>query len=127
MILLNFSHPLTAAQLASIETLSGKKIAKVIEVSVHFTAEKPYAEQTAALIDSIGLTPKEWQGAPILLNLPSFNFIAAVVLAELHGRMGYFAPCIRLRPIANSLPPQFEVAEILNLNQIRESARQRRM
>ncbi len=126
MTLLNLSHPLTASQLERLEALSGKKIAEVKNVPVHFDAAKPYPEQIVALVEGIGLTPQQWQNEPILLNPPSFNFIAIALLAELHGRMGYFPPCLRLRPIAGSLPPQFEIAEIINLNEIREQARQRR-
>jgi hypothetical protein len=126
MLILNFSHPLTASQLAQIEATSGKKIREVKNIAVHFDAARPYPEQIAALVDGIGFTPQQWQNEPILLNPPSFNFIAVALLAELHGRMGYFPPCLRLRPIAGSMPPQFELAEIINLNQIREHARQRR-
>lgn len=126
MILLNLSHPLTALQCQRIEALSGKKIERVIDVPVQFDASKNYAEQIVGLVAGIGLTTKQWQNEPILLNPPSFNFIAVVLLAELHGRMGYFPPCIRLRPITGSMPPQFEVAEIINLNDIREQARGRR-
>lgn len=126
MTLLNLSHPLTPAQIEQIQTLSGGKIAEIKNIGVHFDAAKPYAGQIVALVDGIGLTPQQWQNEPLLLNPPSFNFIAVALLAELHGRMGYFPPCVRLRPVKDSLPPQFEVAEIINLNQIREQARQRR-
>lgn len=126
MTLLNLSHPLTAEQLQQIEALSGKKIGAVKNISVHFDAAQPYPDQIATLVDSIGLTPQQWQNEPILLNPPSFNFIAVALLAELHGRMGYFPPCVRLRPVKDSLPPQFEAAEIINLNEIREQARKRR-
>ncbi|OQA39911.1 MAG: hypothetical protein BWY52_03004 [Chloroflexi bacterium ADurb.Bin325] len=57
---------------------------------------------------------------------PSLNFIAVALLAELHGRMGYFPTCVRLRPVAGSTPPRFEVAELLPLNEVREAARRRR-
>ncbi len=126
MILLNLSHPLTASQLEQIEALSGRKITEVKNLPVHFDAAKPYPTQIVELVNGIGFTPQQWQNEPILLNPPSFNFIAVALLAELHGRMGYFPPCIRLRPIKDSLPPQFEVVEILNLNEIREQARRRR-
>jgi len=126
MILLNLSHPLTPDQLAQVEKLSGKKIDKVIDVPVHFDADKPYAEQIVALVDGIGFTPQQWQTEPVLLNLPSFNFITAALLAELHGRMGYFPPCLRLRPVKDSVPTEFEVAEILNLQEARELARTKR-
>ncbi len=126
MILLNFSHPLTAVQLERIEALSGKKIAEVKNLPVHFDAALPYAEQIVAFVDNINLTPQQWQSEALVLNPPSFNFIAVALLAELHGRMGYFPPCLRLRPVKDSLPPQFEVAEILNLQELREQARTRR-
>ena len=63
---------------------------------------------------------------PLLVNLPALNFSAAALLAELHGRCGYFPPCVRLRPIAGSVPPQYEVAEVLDLQVLREEARKRR-
>ncbi len=73
----------------------------------------------------IPLSPEELQTAPVLINPPSLNFITAVLLAELHGRMGYFPPVVRLRPAAG-LPPRYEVAEILNLQAIRDAARRTR-
>jgi hypothetical protein len=50
----------------------------------------------------------------------------ALQLAELHGRCGYFLPIIDIRPVANALPPRYEVAEIANLNSMHEQARTRR-
>ena len=126
MKILNFSHPLTPTHLDQIQALSGKTIAVVKNISVHFDMARPYADQIVALVDGLSLTPQQWQSEPILLNPPSLNLIACALLTELHGRMGYFPPCLRLRPIKDSLPPQFEVAEILNLSEIREQARKRR-
>jgi len=40
--------------------------------------------------------------------------------------MGYFPPVLRLKPVAGALPPRFKVAEILNLQAIRQDARARR-
>jgi len=77
-------------------------------------------------VEAAGLTPGEWQSAVLLVNLPSLNYSAAVLLAELHGRMGYFPACLRLRPVAGAVPPRFEVAEILDLQAVREEARRRR-
>ena len=61
-----------------------------------------------------------------LINPPGLSPIACLVLAELHGRMGYFPPILRLRPIADTTPPAFEVAEIISLHAVREQARGRR-
>ncbi len=126
MILLNFSHPLTVAQQAEIETLTGQTIARTLELMPHFDEQQPFLPQLAELFKQIDLTPAAWQSEPLLVLLPSLNFIAGLVLAELHGRMGYFPPIIRTRPVANTVPRRFEVAELLDLQALREQARQKR-
>lgn len=127
MLLLNFAHPLTPVHRAQIEQiLPGSEALRVLDVPAQFDPQQPFAEQARALVESAGLTSHEWQTTPLLVNLPSLNFIAACVLAELHGRMGYFPSILRLRPIAGSTPPQFEVAEIINLQAVREAARTQR-
>ena len=126
MILLNFSHPLTPAHLAQVKALTGQPVERVVEVHSQIDPQQPLAPQAAALADQCGLTPAEWQFAPLLANPPSLNFVAVALLAELHGRCGYFPAHLRLRPIAGSLPPQYEVAEILDLQAIRDTARRKR-
>lgn len=126
MILINFSHPLTPQQKIDIENLSGEPIEQLIDLSVHFDNQKPFLPQLAQLMDKIPLDTLTLQSAQILINPPSLNFITAMLLAELHGRMGYFPPIVRLRPVADSLPPRYEVAEILNLQAIRDAARRKR-
>ncbi|MCS7259673.1 MAG: CRISPR-associated protein Csx15 [Anaerolineae bacterium] len=126
MILLNFGHPLTAEQRRQIEQLAGQPIDRLIEVPTHFDHAQPFAEQVRALVDSLGLTSEEWQHAAIFVNPPTFSAIAMTLLAELHGRMGYFPPVVRMRPVEDVLPPRFEAAEIINLQQVRTSARERR-
>jgi hypothetical protein len=126
MILLNFSHPLTSEQLERIEALTGQTIAQVIALPVQFDNEQPFLPQLAALAASIPLSAAELQTQPILVNPPSLNFITALLLAELHGRMGYFPPVVRLRPLPGSLPPRYEVAEVLNLQAVRDEARKAR-
>ena len=126
MILLNFSHPLTPEQTAQIETLIGQPVEQVIPLAVQFDHSQPFLPQLAALLAEIPLSPAQWQTAQILVAPPALNFITALLLAELHGRMGYFAPIIRLRPVEGSLPPRYEVAEILNLQAVRDQARKER-
>lgn len=127
MILLNFSHPITPDQRGQIEALTGQTVSRELAAMPQFDEQLPFGPQVQALLAQIDLTPQEWQGAPILVVLPSLNFIAAALLAELHGRMGYFPPAVRTRPVAGSLPRQFEVAEIVDLQSLREGARTRRM
>lgn len=126
MLLLNYSHPLTPAQLAQLETLTGQPLARIISLPSQIDPQQPLAPQIVQLAEAAGLTPEEWQTTPILIVPPALNFSAAVLIAHLHGLIGYFPPIVRLRPIPNSLPPQFEVAEIINLQQIRDTARQKR-
>jgi hypothetical protein len=126
MIILNFTHLLTTSQTTALEQLSGQRIERVIEVKTQLDPSPPFSAQASALIAIIGLTEAEWQTLPLLINLPSHNVIAALVLAELHGRMGYFPAVIRLRPVAGTTPPQFEMAEIINLQAVRDRARQMR-
>ncbi len=126
MILLNFAHPLTAEQKAQIEALTGEAVERVIAVPVHFDNGQPFLPQLEALMARVPLNAEAWQTARILVNPPSLNFITALLLAELHGRMGYFPPIVRLRPVPGAVPPRYEVAEILNLQAVREEARARR-
>ncbi|WP_457638380.1 CRISPR-associated protein Csx15 [Oceanithermus sp.] len=131
MLVLNFAHPLSTDQLRRITELAGLEIERVIEITSQVDVQKPLAPQVRSMVDSLGFTSKEWQTLPLLINLPSLNYSAAAMLAELHGRMGYFPPCIRLRPVLDDrgqrvVPPRFEVAEILNLQAIRDEARRLR-
>ena len=126
MILLNFSHPLTPTHLEQIEALTKQKVERVVEMPTQFDPEQPFAEQVRALVDSIGLSPAEWQTTPLLVNPPSLNAIAVTLLAELHGRTGYFPSVLRLKAVQGSTPPRFEVAEIINLQAVRDTARTRR-
>jgi hypothetical protein len=126
MILLNFSHPLTPEQQAQVEALLGKPIERTITLPVHFDNQAPFLPQLQRLVEQVPLTAGALQSTPLVVNPPSLNFITALLLAELHGRMGYFPPVLRLRPVSDSLPPSYEVAEILNLQAVRDAARQMR-
>jgi len=126
VIVLNFSHPLTPEQIGQIESLARQKMERVIEVAVHFDHHQPFGPQVVAAVDACGLSPTEWQTTPLVVVPPALNFIAVLLIAELHGRMGYFPPCVRLRPVEGAIPPRYEVAEVLDLQGQRESARRRR-
>jgi len=131
MLILNFAHPLTDEHIRTIEALTGQKVARAIAIDSQIDTQQPLAPQIVAMVDAAGLMPEEWQTAPILINPPALNFSAVTLLAELHGRMGYFPPCIRMRPVVGLdgqrvVPPRFEVAEILNLQAVRDEARKRR-
>jgi len=126
MRVVNFSHPLTTANLAEIETLTGMPVREVIDVPSQIDPRLPLEPQVEAMLDGMGFTPSQWQTEPLLFNLPSLSNSAAVLLAELHGRMGCFPTVIRLRPEPQIMVPRFVVAEILNLQAVRERARSKR-
>lgn len=126
MILLNFGHPLTQDQMIAVQLATKQATIDLREVKTHFDHERPFPGQIMQLVNNLNIDSQIWQTQPILINPPAHNAIAVTLLAELHGRMGYFPAIIRLKPIPGSLPPQFEFAEIINLQAIRDQARTQR-
>jgi|SRR5581483_3451814 len=126
MHILNFSHPLTDMQVAQIEALAQLKMDSMREVRVQFEVSKDFVPQVVEMVDSLDIPPDRWQKEVWLIVLPSLNFITAILLAELHGRMGRFPTIVRLRPVADMVVSTFEVAEIINLDSVRNAARARR-
>lgn len=123
MILLNFSHPLTPEQIDQLQKMVDDPLEEIITVAVHFDNQLPFLPQLEQLVNQLPLSAEQYQTASLMVNPPALNFITALLLAELHGRMGYFPPIIRLRPVEGAMPPRFEVAEVLNLQAVRENAR----
>lgn len=132
MLLLNFAHPLKPEHLAQVEGLLCRTAGisegvslTVRHLPVQFDLLKPFEAQVSSVLND-ALTPIEWETESILVNLPSLNFIAAVMLAMMHGRIGHFPAVLRLRPIAGGITQEYEAAEILNLQTIRDQARMMR-
>ena len=126
MIALDFGHPLTDAQKTAIEQQTGLPLDRTLVVDTQIDTLKALTPQVSAWLDGIPLSPAEWQTEPIVAILPSLNYSAAALLAELHGRTGHFPTIVRLRPAPDSLVPRFDVAEIINLQSVREEARTKR-
>ena len=125
MLILNFTHPLTSAQRAQIEELAGTSIDEVRTIPVQIDQAEQLEPQITAIVDVVGLSSEEWQTRSLLINPPGYAPAAFVLLAELHGRIGHFPSLIRLRPKPGPVTT-YEVAELLNLQTIREAARKRR-
>ncbi len=123
--LLNFARELTLEQRQQIEIALGKQVGKLINQTARFDDARPYGPQCVALAEQVGLTAAEWETLSILVNPPGFTPGALCLLSELHGRMGYFPAVVRLRPVNGSTPPCFELAEIMNLQALRNAARER--
>ena len=103
MLILNFAHPLTAIHLQRIEESTGLKVERVVEVNAQVDVQQSLVPQVVALADAARSSPAEWQTLPLLVNMPSLNYIAVTLLADLHGRMGDFPAVVRLRAAARSV------------------------
>lgn len=127
MIILNFSHPLTPAQVADLERMAGQPAEQVLDAPAHFDVGQSFAAQARALLDGLPLAPDAWQSAEtrLLVVPPALGVLAAVLLAEMHGRMGHFPSVARIRPVGGPFPG-YEAAEIINLQAVRHQARPRR-
>lgn len=123
LLVVNFAHPLTAEQQAAIERLAGQAIERVIDVPTVLDHHQPFLPQVTALVEATGLSGREWQTTPLLINLPSFGPIVAMLLAQLHGLIGHFPTALRLRPRPGSTVPAYEVAELLELQAVRDQRR----
>jgi len=126
MILLNFSHPLSAEQLLIAESLVSSKFTSIIDIKTHLDHQTSFPSQVKKLVGDITLTSQQWQNSKILVVPPSLSIISCILLSELHGRMGYFPAVLRVKPVPGSTPPVFEPAEVLNLQAIRDASRENR-
>ena len=126
MHILNFSHPLTESQRAEIEKAIGAPVDRITDAAVQFDVDQPFIEQVVRLIDGLEISSQQWQSETWLVMLPSLSAISAVVLAELHGRMGHFPAIIRLKPHSTAVGTSYAFAEIINLEALRQAARTRR-
>lgn len=127
-IVLNFAHPLTSEHLASIEQRTGQPVIEVRDEPTQTKIDntRPLVPQVRAIVNGFRLSPLAWQTAPLLVNLPGYAPAAAALLSELHGRMGRFPTIVRLRTIPDRVPTQYEVAEIVDLRDLRDTARDKR-
>ena len=77
-------------------------------------------------IEKIDLLPNEWQTCRMVVVPAGYAPAWSVLLAELHGRLGYFPDVVRLRPASTHAEEKFEVAEVVPLREIRGQARAKR-
>lgn len=79
------------------------------------------------IIIKVGFTSEQWQEGNFLINLPGLSQASALLLAEIHGRMGHFPSIIRLKPSDDGSTRIFELAEVVNLQNVRDNARKSRL
>jgi hypothetical protein len=124
-LILNFGHPLTETHLEQCAALLGQR-PDVRDLSSQTDRQRPLADVAHNLANQVALSSVEWQTVPLVVNPPGLAPLALALAAELHGRCGYFLPILHMRPVPDALPPRYEVAEIVNIQALREAARTRR-
>ena len=127
-IILNFSgHPVLPGQLKAIEKILQWPSPQVIDVPVGTVAEdRNFIANIVKAIEKLDLSPVQWQASSIVALPAGYSAIWSVVLAEIHGRLGYFPDVVHLRPSSPVSEEKFEVAEIMNLRQVRHASREKR-
>jgi len=125
VLILNYSHPLTPAQLAQLTERLGDEV-EVRALAAHAERSRPIGDVARELADAAGLSGEAWQTTPLVLNPPALAPLALALIAELHGRCGSFPAMLNVRPVAGSAPTRYEVAEVVNLQAVREAGRGRR-
>ena len=120
--IINFAHPLTESQLAQISMLTGRNVSTVINSPVQLDLNSDVVAQTRSAVDAVPLNPEQWQNEPFVVNLPGLSSAAAIVIADIHGRCGYFPSICQIRRTNGDLP-EFEVSQIIALQSVREDAR----
>ncbi len=82
-------------QLARLTALLGEA-PEVRDLPSQVDRSRLLAEVAHALADAAQLIPSEWQTLPLVINLPALAPVAVVLMAELHGRCGYFPPIVNI-------------------------------
>jgi len=127
-LVLNFSgHPVLSGQQKAIQKRMGWPKLEVIDVPMGTIAEDENFLKIAILkVDGIDLLPDEWQTFSLVAIPSGYAPLWSALLAEIHGRLGHFPDVVRLRPSPQGEKEKFEVAEILDLRDIRHQARTKR-
>lgn len=127
--ILNFSHPVTDQQRIQIADLLEyqPEAITVMDIPMQIDLDGSLVAQIASLLDGLEWNSNQWQTEAIIVNLPGLSAAAAVLLAELSGRIGHLPSILWVRRADNALVTQFEVAEIVNLAAVRDDARKTRL
>ncbi|MCD4808878.1 MAG: hypothetical protein K8R17_03160 [Methanosarcinales archaeon] len=121
--ILNFSHPITHTQKEKIENILQKPIKEIIELPTQLDESFSFQPQLCDIINQAKISSESLQQGEYIVNLPGFAPAAAVLISELHGRMGHFPTVIRLKKVEGSTPPVYDVEEIMDLQAVRDEAR----
>jgi len=124
VIVINFSgHPLTTIQQKQLRDRFGFHIEELIELPVHFDTQEDLKPQVKKWIEEVGLAPEEWSEENIILILSGLAPVAAAILATIHGLRGGF-PRIMVIYQAPNDRTQYEVAQVVDLQALRDMGRE---
>jgi hypothetical protein len=134
LYVLNFGHPLSGAALADLATQTP---ATEVRVSLQVNFDEPTPAQVSRAVDRAALELEKLGGArldgtaPVAVVVHGISEVTALLLAELHGRLGVFPMLLALRqdPVLgvfrlSSHPEMF--GGVLHLERLRQAARERR-
>lgn len=123
--LLNFTHTFQDRQIRQLEMKVDCFIEHVWpDCKVDFDINLDFESQARKLVDDLGYTSEEWQDVgSFIVCLPGFSEVAAVLLAELHGRMGQFPTIVRRCKDDQSELGEYMIKEIIPLSMVRDRAR----
>ncbi|KAF0208377.1 MAG: hypothetical protein FD171_860 [Actinobacteria bacterium] len=124
--IVNFGHALTPAVVDEIVEAAGCEGFSLHEVEFAANLSELLEPQVVAAIDATNIDPGDWPRLNLVVGLPTHAPLTAVVLAELHGRLGHFPAIVRFAPDDGALVRNYRLAEVLNLEAMRSRARTRR-
>jgi len=73
-----------------------------------------------------GLSAEDARRRRWLVNLPTLRWIAAALLAGIHGRAGHGRRCCRFVAVGGALPPDSSIAEVLDLQKVARLSAEKR-
>lgn len=121
---INFSqHPVREASLHAIQLMTGAQSVETLDAPVQIDEEGSLAGQVARAIDR--LDGCDLANVNLVIVLPGLATAAACVVAELHGRVGYFPAIARLERKPGPVV-LYEIVEIIDLQSVRQHARTKR-
>jgi len=120
------THLLSEKQVEQIRLYLNCRISRVIHQRVEFNHDESFSTQAHRLVEDLRLPVEAWSERSAVLILPGLSAAAAAVLADIHGRCGGFPGIIRLKPVSSGGTTTFELAEVLDLQEVRERARRTR-
>lgn len=120
-IVINFGHPLSPDAVRQLTEELGEFETRTVRVQLDMN--NPLAPQLEQLVDSVGFNPDEWQTTTFVVILPGASVAAGLVLAQIHGRSGYFPRIVHLVAGDDRV---FRLGEVIGLQSSRDSARKLR-